>query len=66
MNKIIFEKVVWIWIIGWIPTSLIVGYIIFFLKWHETVHPLIDIVITSVIFLLYAIPLVRYLEKKKK
>ena len=66
MIKVSLDTIVWIWLAGWIPISLIVGYIVFLLKLHESVHPLIDIVIVSVIFLLYAILLVRHLEKKRK
>jgi hypothetical protein len=66
MNKVSFNQLVWIWLIGWIPISLIIGYIVITFKWNETINPLIDIVISSIIFLVYAILTVIYLEKKKK
>jgi hypothetical protein len=64
MGKISFNKIMWIWVLGWIPLSLTIGYIVFLLDWHKTIHPLIDVVITTVIFLIYIVPLISHLENE--
>lgn len=66
MGKNSFNIATWAYIIGWIPISIIVGYISHHLGWDETIHPLTGIFLAALIFLIYAIPVVNYLEKKKK
>ncbi len=55
----------WAYLLGWIPISIIVGYIVHFLGWDET-FPLIYLVIALVIFLIFVVPLVDHLEKKSR
>ena len=58
------DRAVWMYLLGWIPIYLIVGYIVNFLGWDET-YPLIHVVIALVIFLVFVVPLVAYLEKSR-
>jgi len=59
------ERATWAYLLGWIPISLIVGFIVNFFGWDET-FPLVHLVIALIIFLLFVVPLVAHLEKKSK
>jgi len=55
----------WAYLLGWIPISLVVGYVVNFLGWDET-FPLLSLVVALVIFLIFVVPLVAHLERKSK
>jgi sugar phosphate permease len=65
MVKNSLDRATWAYILGWIPISLVVGYVINFLGWDET-FPLLSLVVAMVIFLIFVVPLVAHLEKKSK
>ena len=50
----------------WIPISLVVGYLIMYLSWDKTIHPLIWLPISAVIVFVIAIPYLNYIDKKSK
>lgn len=63
MVKSSLDIAFWVYLLGWIPIYLIVGYIVNLLGWDET-FPLIHIVIALVIFFVFVVPLIAHLEKK--
>ena len=58
-----FDLAAWAYLLGGIPISIIVGYIVYFLGWDEPFH-LTYLVIAAVIFLVCVVPFVAHLEKK--
>ena len=50
----------------WIPIYLVVGFLVMYLGWDKTIHPLIWIPISAVIVFVIAIPYLRYIDKKSK
>ena len=65
MVKSSLDMASWAYLLGWIPISLIVGYIVNFLGWDET-FPLLSLVVALVIFLIFVVPFVAHLEKKSQ
>ena len=65
MVKNSLDRATWAYILGWIPISLVVGFVINFLGWDKT-FPLLSLVVALVIFLIFVVPLVAHLEKKSQ
>ena len=61
-----FDLAAWAYLLGWIPISIIVGYIVHFLGWDETFSFLTYLVIAAIIFLVCVVPFVAHLEKKSR
>lgn len=60
-----FDLAAWAYLLGWIPISIIVGYIVHVLGWDED-FPLAYLVIPAIIFFVCVVPFVAHLEKKSQ
>jgi Na+-transporting methylmalonyl-CoA/oxaloacetate decarboxylase beta subunit len=50
----------------WVPISLGVSYLVMYLGWDKTIHPLIWLPISTIIVFIIAIPYLTYVGKKSK
>lgn len=50
----------------WVPISLVAGFLVMYMGWDKTVHPLIWLPIAAVIVFVVAIPYLSYVGKKSQ
>ena len=65
MYRMFSRRAVLYYLLGWLPIYYIVGYLVHLAGWDKTIHFLIYLVIATVIFVLFAVPLILYMERKQ-